>query len=75
MTAPFGSNSCRSGFPGGPHRTIIPLEDKSAISGWSSRPASDTHLGSKKVKITLPSDMVSKKRVAGSKLRILANFL
>ena len=67
MTMPFGVISCRSGLPGGPHRIIIPLEDRSEISGLWSKPTSDTHFGSRKVKITLPSDMVSKKSEAGFK--------
>ena len=54
---------------------VIPLEDNLLISGLSSKPASDTHAGSKKVKITLPFDMVSKKREEGFKPRISANLL
>ena len=73
-TMPFGVNSFSSGLPGGPHRMITPLDDRSAISGLWSKPASDTHIGCKMVKITLPSNMVSKKREEGLRSRMLANF-
>ena len=58
-------NSSTVGLPGGPHRMITPFVDRSAISGLWSKPASDTHTGNKKVKIILPSDMVSKRERRG----------
>ena len=72
---PFGTNSCSSGLPGGPHKITIPLDESNATSELWSKPPNDTHIGSKKVNITLPSDMELRKREEGFKLRIFANFL